>query len=188
MCNRYGYQNIKFSTPNGLLRWCRLWLYLLVSLLLCPAINAAEPGKGGASAKYVVEKLYKDYAWTLLFEDLNSSTNLLGQSKKELSKYFSNTLSNLFRADYINCKNNEICNVDFDLIYDSQDTDGTHQLRVYPMDANQVVRVTFLVGYSSPSTTEIRYKMIYTLKGWRIENIYYSNGLNILDLLKNTKN
>jgi hypothetical protein len=152
-----------------------LWLCTAVGLLFCFSITIARAEGDSASAKRVVERLYQDYAWVVLIDN-PSAVRMVDQPESVLEKYFTTPLSNLISKDH-KCveETKDICNLDFDPIYDSQDPEGVHQLRIEPMNSSSIVQVTFLPRWSSPAIAEIQFKMVHTPEGWRIDDIYYKS-------------
>ena len=160
------------------------WLYSSLCLLCCSFVPGVKAESAATSARKVVEHLYQDYAWVILLDN-SDLVGLVNQPEQELSKYFTASLAGLIRKDH-KCaeETKDVCNLDFDPIYDSQDPDGAHQLRIEPMDSNSVVKVAFLRRWSSPDTAELKFKMIYTSSGWRIDNIYYQGHKSIREILQ----
>ena len=71
------------------------------------------------SATSIVSGLYRDYAWEVVFAN-SSYTELVDQSKENIEKYFSPTLTNLFMQNK-KCvgKTGDACTLDFDPIFAS---------------------------------------------------------------------
>jgi Protein of unknown function (DUF3828) len=161
-----------------------LWLRTSLCLLFCLLVSTARADGAVDPAKSVVEKLYRDYAWVVLIDN-SGLVNLVDQSEAELSKYFTASLSNLISKDH-KCAEatQDVCNLDFDPIYDSQDPSGTHQLRIGQMNHASEVMVTFLPRWSSPNMTELRFKMTDTSTGWRIDDIYYRDHESLRSILQ----
>ncbi len=159
-------------------------LHMSLCLLFCFLVSTARAEGDVASSKGVVEKLYQDYAWVVLMDN-SDLVGLADQPEIELSKYFTASLSSLISKDH-KCaeETQDVCNLDFDPIYDSQDPSGTHQLRIEQMNHASEVRVTFLPRWSSPAVTELRFKMIDTPTGWRIDDIYYRDHESIRAILQ----
>jgi hypothetical protein len=163
-----------------------LWFCITICLLTCLSTIAGAVNTA-ALAKGTVEKLYRDYAWVVLIDD-PEQVNLIDQPERELSKYFTDSLSKLIIADRrCAAEAQDICNLDFDPIYDSQDPDGAHQVRIEEMNASTEVKVTFLRRWSSSAIAELRFKMINTSTGWRIDDIYYSDHESIRSILQRKK-
>lgn len=169
--------NILSATRN--LRLCAALCFLA-----CFSAFNVHAESDAISARAVVQKLYQDYAWVVLIDD-TGLVGLVDQPETELSKYFTSSLSSLISKDH-KCaeETKDICNLDFDPIYDSQDPDGAHQLRIEPMNSGSLVRVVFLRQWSSPVIAELRYKMVRTPAGWRIDDIYYNSHESIRAILQ----
>jgi hypothetical protein len=149
-------------------------------------VSSVGAGVELAPSRSVVEQLYRDYAWVILF-DSPGMVKLTDQPQQELSKYFTSSLANLINKDH-ECtrKTGDVCNLDFDPIYDSQDPDGAHQLRIEP-EGVDMVHVTFLRRWSSPDVAELQFKMIRMSAGWRIDDIYYKGHESLRAILQQQK-
>jgi hypothetical protein len=141
-----------------------------LGLSLCWSSNtlAARP----ESEAKVVARLYKDYAWQAfstqseLFGD-----GLGGQSKAILEQYFTPDLAKLLVEDTAcEIRTKEMCNLDFDLLFDSQDPRIT-DLEVARLAPGRV-RVQFIDPVTS-ETTRIDYQLIMVGGKWRITDILY---------------
>ena len=71
----------------------------------------------------VVTKLYKDFAWQAVASQADLFGDDLSHQRKEtLEKYFSPALADLLVKDAAcQTRSQGICNLDFDLLFDSQD-------------------------------------------------------------------
>ena len=137
----------------------------------------------------VVYKLYKDFAWEAVIAEPENARSVFGgsvaeQPKNILEKYFDSNLSILLFND-AECTNKggEVCKLDFDPIFASQDT-AAHSLTVRALGSN-IVAVEFL--YPSNNTkVRLEYKLTETAKGWRISDIVYKskNNASLINILK----
>lgn len=159
------------------------WLCTLLCFIAIFPVSSIEAGVELVSSRNVVEQLYRDYAWVILF-DSPDMVKLADQPQQELSKYFTPPLADLINKDH-ECarKTKDICNIDFDPIYDSQDPDGAHQLRI-ESEGVDMVNVTFLRRWSSPDVAELQFKMVRTSTGWRIDDIYYKGHESLRAILQ----
>lgn len=104
--------------------------------------------------------------------------------KRTLSKYFDKELTTLFIKDD-ECKKREqgVCNLDFDPIYDAQDFDEkTTNLHL------QIAAVAgqpdlFNVTFTNIGTRTLVYRLTNTPNGWRISDIKYSEGPSLKEIL-----
>ena len=85
-------------------------------------INITANDKNTYDEKFkLLDSLYKNFS----SNDSLNVQNINGQSKKKLDEYFDTTLTNLLLNDTeCSARTGMICNLDFDIIYDSQDPDG----------------------------------------------------------------
>jgi hypothetical protein len=131
----------------------------------------------------VVTRLYQQYSWEAdpKFIDTDS-TPLLDQPESELARYFDSELVSLLIADR-ECtrRSREVCRLDWDPIWDSQDPGAKH-LTIRSLHTNAV-----LVRFRHPFTGEERrleYHLTRTRAGWRISDIRYKNGVSLLRTLR----
>lgn len=139
-------------------------------------INSQE-----AKSTSVVYRLYKDFAWEVVFSDPENLKSVFGdfiseQSRPVLERYFDAELASLLLKD-ANCtrlSKGEECNLNFDPIFASQDP-AAADLTIRKLTNEAVV-----VAFNYPSNgkkVELEYKLKHGVKGWRIVDIFYkSNG------------
>lgn len=122
----------------------------------------------------LVKNMYKSYS---AIGDINDKS-ILESSQHQLEKYFDSTLSKLLIND-INCskKNNAICKLDFDPIYNSQDPEVSS---IKIIDNQKSINV--LLYEKQSKSTKITY--FFDEKTKKIHNIEYENGINLLDIFK----
>lgn len=122
----------------------------------------------------LVQKIYKDFPPTSTAKSISS------QKSSVLSRYFDTNLTNLIVNDNLCAqKTKEICNLDFDPIYNSQDV-GYVNIKLVPIGTSNVV-VT-LKGQGI--TTVLKYVLIKTPKGVKVSDIIYDNNLSLTQILK----
>lgn len=125
----------------------------------------------------VVARLYKDFAW----QALGSMQNLFGkpvqqQSESILRQYFDPGLAALLVQER-NCviRRREVCNMDFDPLFASQDPAATD----FTIQGQGIGKVT--VAFTYPSNGE-KVKLDFLLKqvgrNWRISDVIYPNLRN----------
>jgi len=101
--------------------------------------------------------------------------------KRTLSKYFDNELTALFIKD-AECEKREqgVCNLDFDPIYDAQDFERTTNLQIAAVaDQADLFKVTL----TNLGTRTLVYRLTNTPSGWRISDIKYSDGPSLKEIL-----
>jgi hypothetical protein len=146
---------------------------LSIALLSLPSLAAGR--ETGAS---LVARLYKDFAWQALvsIDSVKEANDVFGkdlahQPSSVLGQYFDQTLSSLIARD-ADCaaKTREICKLDFDPIFASQDPSAA-DLVIKSLKPDKV-----RVEYSYPSSQEkirLDYKVAEIAGKWRITDITY---------------
>jgi hypothetical protein len=144
-----------------------------IALLSLPSLSA-----GRDSGTAVVARLYKDFAWQAFVSiDSNKEANavfgkdLADQPRSVLEQYFDQTLSSLIARD-ADCaaKTREICKLDFDPIFASQDPSAA-DLVITSLKRDKV-----RVEYTHPSSQEkirLDYQVAKIAGQWRITDITY---------------
>ena len=164
-------------------------LMLLVGFGMCGISYASEFDK-----EDVVYKLYKDFAWTALFDDVNTvvvrhqGKSLVAQPYSVLQGYFDKPLALLIEREE-KCREREgsvVCRLAFNPLFGIEDV-AVAGLKIYSTEDNCIV-----AEYQYPSNGEyirIKFKMVEEDTGWKIEDIKYrkSEGgeLSLKDILKN---
>lgn len=145
---------------------------LLLEALPCSVSARVREDDGIA----IVYRIYKDFSWQAVLEYSDSLESILGkplpkQPRSVLNKYFDDTLSSLLIND-AECvvRRGEICALDFDPIFASQDS-AAYDLVITKTGIN-TIRVQFNYPSSSKGVT-LEYIIIKTDKGWRISDIVY---------------
>jgi len=98
-----------------------------------------------------------------------------------VNKYFSEGLAQLIWKDAVSSKG-EVGALDFDPLYGAQDTDiKNFSLRKSKSgkDSAEVIASFENMGHK----TEIAYSLVLTKTGWKISNIKYADGRNLVGLL-----
>ena len=149
------------------------FLCLIVSTTLAIVCTgtALAATTGGQAA--VVAKLYKDFAW----QALASQHDLFGddvahQGKTTLEQYFAPALADLLVKDAVcQIRSRGICNLDFDLLFDSQDP------RVTDLEVSTASPGRVAVVYKDPvdgKATRIEFDVARVAGQWKIADIIYS--------------
>ena len=130
----------------------------------------------------IVVKLYKDFAWEGIFSSSEKYHQILGfslaaQNKPVLEKYFDSALSSLLvkDADCNRVAQGEVCNLNFDPIFASQDPAVSGL--IVKSAGNDFVEVQYTYP-SDGSVIRLKYKLSKTPKGWRIMDIIYPSMNN----------
>ena len=147
-----------------------------VSLFISAALAIGWAGTALAATAdneaVVVAKLYKDFAW----QAVASQADLFGddlshQNKATLEKYFAPALADLLVKDAAcQVKFQGVCNLDFDLLFDSQDP------RVTDLDVKTTSPGRVSVVYKDPvddKTTRIDFDVARVSGIWKITDVVY---------------
>jgi hypothetical protein len=121
----------------------------------------------------VVAKLYKHYAWQAFASQRDLfGEGLISESKTTLESYFTPELAHLLAEDAAcQVRTRELCNLDFDLLFDSQDP------RVADLDVERLAPGKVRVQFNDPVTdkkTRIQFKLAVVGGKWRITDVIYS--------------
>lgn len=144
------------------------------------AINCTGPAlaaKPGAEAA-VVARLYKDFAWQAMATQADLfGEDLAHQDRATLEKYFAPALADLLVKDAAcQVKYQGICNLDFDILFDSQDP------RVTDLDVSVAAPGRVSVVYTDPtdaSKTRIDFKVAPVAGAWKITDVVYKTPADI---------
>ena len=154
----------------------------LTVLALAPAASA-QPAPAGSALAAVV-KLYQDFAAEAVIDSVEfQPADLFGRSKAAMARYLDDELVALVIADRAcSDKKQEVCNLDFAPIWDSQDMIGV-TVRIAPGKTSDRV----LVELKFPPKGEVR-KLTYVMKkspaGWRVADIEYDGHESLVTMLK----
>jgi hypothetical protein len=158
-----------------------LKLALIISSSLCILQNAnsEECSTDGLMKIGLVKNLYVN-----LGNQKNDSQGIVDQRKSVLGKYFDQKLSMLIMREEQCSESGEICNLDFDPIYNSQDSVG--DTVSYFCDKNNI---NVLITHSKKvSKSNKSIKVVYTFKSfnkiWKIDDLIYSDGSSLQKILQ----
>jgi hypothetical protein len=130
---------------------------------------AGKPGK--ISPENMILKIYVEHKKGLDIGDKNI-----------LSQIFTSELANLLlREDECRERTREICNLEFDPIFATQDFDGNPKdLVVVKMSSGPSI---YAVTFTDISRKTLIYEFIETPDGWRISNIIYPDKPSLKAIL-----
>jgi hypothetical protein len=145
----------------------------LIAALASPfcSPNLSYAAQSESEAK-VVAKLYQDYAWqAIATQSRLFGEGVAGAGRTRLERYFAPKLTQLLIADWA-CQEatHEMCNLDFDILFDSQDP------RVADLDVALLAPGRVQVQFNDPVTdkkTLIEFKLAMVERRWRIDDIVY---------------
>jgi hypothetical protein len=156
-------------------------LFLVAYVAAAPA-TAAEPGKSAdRSPAAVVRRLYQAYdRRSRAGGDFFSKKT----GKRELAAYFDPRLTDLLWRNILHVeRSGDAGHLDFDLLYDAQDTQIT-DLTVDPpkIERNKATVPVHFKNFGQPF--RITYRLRKTRQGWRIRNLQYGSGGNLVQILR----
>jgi hypothetical protein len=145
---------------------------LILMFFVYSAIASAATEKLSPQQQHVMQ-LYRDYAWEVVFTGVADKPTLVNESEAVLRRYLSEKLTALILKDRA-CVEREqgICGISFALLWASQDPQAS-ELSVQSTEKPETVLVSFK-AYGEE--IKIRYVLIKTKQGWRIDDIFYSDG------------
>jgi hypothetical protein len=134
----------------------------------------------------VVAWIYRDFAFDAIMAPYWKNASLIEQAREILLLYFTEEIASLILKDRQCVKEtHEICKLDFDPIFASQDP-GAMDLQILPADKSNTVRVQFLYPGNGEKIS-LSYEIEKTNRGWRIRDIIYSNTRSLRKLLSGKK-
>jgi hypothetical protein len=154
-----------FSAAKGLI------VIATSSLLICWS-ESASAAQATPEAK-VVATLYRNYAWQAMASQWDLfGPGLADENRTKLETYFTPELAKLLAED-LACKIREqgICNLDFDLLFDSQDP------RVWDLNVETTQPGKVRVEFTDPVSDKknrIDFRLAKVSGDWRIADIFYS--------------
>jgi len=161
-------------------------LLALAFSLIMPLHAIAADSHDYNKPEDVVAWIYRDFAFDAIMPLYWKNASLAQQPGKTLLLYFIDELASLILKDSQCVKQtHEICNLDFDPIFASQDP-GAMDLEVSPADKSNTVHVQFKYP-SNGEKISLSYKVEKTPQGWRIRDIIYSNFGSLKKLLTEQK-
>jgi hypothetical protein len=157
---------------------------LLLSLFLSATVTPAwsQDVRTYKTASDVVAWVYRDFAYQAIFTSYWKEGGVAQQPLKVLQRYFTDELAALLVKDR-ECseRTHEICNLDWDPIFASQDP-GAVALEVSKPDAANIVRVEF--GYpNTDKKAKLAFHVQHTSRGWRISDIVDEEGGSLRKVL-----
>jgi hypothetical protein len=151
-----------------------------VALLACaigaaaaPLIRQTKPAAADTPTA-LVKELYRVH-------NNGKGPILTGKNRAVLQKFFDKKLADLLWK-ILTAKSDEVGPLDFDPFYNAQDTEITNFLvsAAVGNDQDSTVTVTFR-NAGSPET--IKYRLHHTEVGWRVTNIVYADGSDLIKIL-----
>jgi len=154
----------------------------LVSVFVVTSTAAAQPALTGSAAS-AVAKLYQDFAAEAVIESQDFTIlDLFSRPKASLARYLDDALVALVLADReCSTRKQEVCNLDFAPIWDSQDMVGT-TVKITP--GKDPSRVQVELRFPPKEVRRLTYVMAKTPAGWRVHDIEYGSHESLVKMLK----
>ena len=142
----------------------------------------AQPPRA-PTAVAAVAKIYQDFAAEAVIDTPDLSIlDLFSRPKATLARYLDDALVALVVADgECSKRKQEVCNLDFAPIWDSQDMVGATVTITEGTSAN---RVRVDVTYPQNDVRKLTYVMTKTPAGWRVHDIEYDAHESLVTMLK----
>jgi hypothetical protein len=161
----------------------RPFVLLAIALLGCSADLTAQAA-GASGPLNIVARLYRDFAGIAVIDDPELAGEvLIEQPRAVLARYFDETLVGLILKDRA-CvaRTREVCNLDFDPLFESQDPVGS-TVKILPTRDPSVVSAK-LRQFERPEVRELKFRLVNTAAGWRVSDIDYGADGTLLGILK----
>jgi len=159
---------------------------MVIAIALCVVglSQATQSSAPVATAVAAVTHMYHDFAAEAVIESEEVSIqDLFGRPKATLARYLDDALVTLVLADRAcSRRTQEVCNLDFSPIWDSQDPIGTTAKISAGKDRTRV-----LVELRMPdrkATHRLTYRMMMTAAGWRVHDIEYDSHESLVTMLQ----
>ena len=163
-----------------------VFLLFLIGLLLHIPHAIAADSRNYKKPEDVVAWLYRDFAFDAIMRRYWNNASLIEQPKKVLRLYFTEEMASLITKDRKCVKEtHEICRLDFDPIFASQDPEAV-DLTISPADQPNTVRVQFRYP-GNGELISLAYQVQKTGGSWRIRDIVYADGGSLRKLLGGQK-
>ena len=157
------------------MRTISISLIPLLLVLGSPFSHAAQRAQPSNSPASVIRELYKVHN--------NGKGGIFeAKGKKYIFRFFDQKLADLIWKDISQTPEGELGNLDFDPLYNAQDTGITNFLISRPLvkgDTATVV-VTFR---NFGQRTRIKFEMHHGNEGWRITNVVYGDKSDLVKIL-----
>jgi hypothetical protein len=152
-----------------------LSLVLLLAISGSLVLEAAQKPRPANSPDSVVRELYRVH---------NNGRGPVfdNKGKRYIYKFFDQKLADLIWKDITETPEGEVGNLDFDPLYNAQDTKITNFLIGKPVveSDNSTVLVTFR-NFGKPNT--VKFEMRKGKEGWKIGNVIYGDKSDLIKIL-----
>lgn len=152
------------------------FFFLTLMCFGCLAAVAAQTGASAGTPDAVVRELYRVHrnGYGHVFEK---------EGRKYQQKFFDKQLADLIWKDLTETPEGDVGNLDFDPLFNAQDTKITN-FRIGAPTINGD-RATVLVTFNNfAKPNKLTFRMHKTDAGWKVENIFYHGNGDDFDLVK----
>lgn len=157
------------------MRTISISLIPLLVILASPFSQAAQRAQPTKSPESVIRELYRVHN--------NGKGGVFeAKGKKYIYKFFDQNLADLIWKDITQTPEGEVGSLDFDPLYNAQDTGITNFQIGKPVVEDD--KSTVLVSFRNfGQRTRIKFEMQNGKEGWRIENVIYSDKSDLIKIL-----
>ena len=154
-------------------------LTILIVLVCSPFSHAAQKTRSTSSADSVVRELYRVHN--------NGKGGVFEvKGKKYIYKFFDQKLADLIWKDLTQTPQGEVGNLDFDPLYNAQDTEITKFQIAKPVMEGD--KSTVLVSFRNfGQQTTVKFEMENVRGAWRIENVIYGDKSDLIKILSGSQ-
>ena len=157
------------------IRFSLIALLMISGSLASHAAQRTQPTKSAAS---VIRELYR------VHNDGKGGV-FEARGKKYIYRFFDQKLADLIWTDITETPEGEVGNLDFDPLYNAQDTGITNFQIGKPIVVGD--ESTVLVSFRNfGQPTRIKFEMLNGKEGWKIKNVLYGNKTDLIKLLSPT--
>jgi hypothetical protein len=150
-------------------------LITLIVVLASLVSHAAQRVRPTTSPDSVIRELYRVHN--------NGKGGVFeAKGKKYIYNFFDQNLADLIWKDITETPEGEVGNLDFDPLYNAQDTGITNFAIGKPLTEGD--RSTVLVSFRNfGQRTRVKFEMHHGKQGWRIKNVIYGDDSDLVKLL-----
>ena len=153
---------------------------ILLPMIKMPSMASNTEDNSKQDQESIVYRVYKDFAWEAVFAQNGQENPVLGdplvdQPVSILRKYFDPDLAKLLVKDAQCASSGQVCKLDFDPIFASQDN-MVFDLRIH-LIRSRVVETEYSLRPGG-KIVRMLFKLKFTETGWIINDIIYPEFAN----------
>lgn len=158
-------------------------LFRCVVVVIGSLVLGATKSEAQSTPTEAVTRLYRDYAWEVVFASPPAGVTGFAQSPRAtLIKYVDTSLARLLVADQTCLARGQgICNLDFAPLWGSQDP-SVSEFEIGATGDPTIIRVKYTIPGGDQVVT-IDLQLVRTPAGWRVRDIFYEGGNSLRELL-----